>query len=56
MDGRKRKTPMRQELEKAIEEVGGEPFVGSGFENETPDPEFSEPSPDFFLRLAACRT
>jgi hypothetical protein len=25
----------------AIEDIGGEPLDGSGFENETPDPEFS---------------
>ena len=36
---------MRQELEKAIEEVGGEPLEGSGFEDETPDQEFSEQAP-----------
>jgi hypothetical protein len=36
---------MRQELEKAIEGVGGEPLEGSGFEEEQPDPEFRETRP-----------
>jgi hypothetical protein len=32
--------------EKAIEELGGEPLYGSGFEGETPEADFSEdPAP-----------
>jgi hypothetical protein len=45
MDGPKRKTAIQQNLRKALEDVGGEPLKGSGFEDETPDPEFSEPTP-----------
>jgi len=32
---------MKERLEEAIEEIGGEPLDGSGFEDETPDPGFS---------------
>ncbi|HTF70135.1 MAG TPA: hypothetical protein VK638_46400 [Edaphobacter sp.] len=28
---------MKEQMENAIEEIGGEPLEGSGFENETPD-------------------
>jgi hypothetical protein len=31
---------MSENVGKALDEVGGEPLAGSGFENETPDPEF----------------
>lgn len=34
-------TPAR----KASDELGGEPLAGSGFENATPDPEFSDTEP-----------
>jgi hypothetical protein len=27
---------------KALDDVGAEPLAGSGFENETPEPEFSD--------------
>jgi hypothetical protein len=31
------------EAEALLEEIGGVSLSGSGFENETPEPEFSEP-------------
>jgi hypothetical protein len=35
----------------ALEEIGGEPLEGSGFEDETPEPEFSDkPSAEALLR------
>jgi hypothetical protein len=30
----------------SLDEVGGEPLAGSGFEDETPDPEFTDAAPD----------
>ena len=33
---------MKEQLEEAIEEIGGEPLPGSGFEHETPEEGFSE--------------
>lgn len=36
---------MRQKLDNVLEEVGGEPLEGSGFEDEEPDLEFSEKDP-----------
>ena len=38
------KRPRRDQIDRmrnAIEEIGGEPLADSGFEEETPDPEFS---------------
>ena len=29
-----------------LDEIGGEPLDGSGFEQETPEPEFSDEQPD----------
>jgi hypothetical protein len=42
MDNGPKKSPMQQSLNKALDRVGGEKLEGSGFENETPDAEFSE--------------
>jgi hypothetical protein len=42
MDIRQRKTPIADQLYQAVDDVGGELLAGSGFEDETPDPEFSE--------------
>ena len=36
---------MSERLRKALHQVGGEPLVASDFENETPDPEFSDTEP-----------
>lgn len=36
---------MSEQLRKAMDDIGGEPLAGSGFERETPDPEFSESAP-----------
>jgi hypothetical protein len=33
---------MTEQLRNAIEDLGAEPLAGSGLEDETPDPEFSE--------------
>jgi hypothetical protein len=38
---RNRKTPTSEKLRQAMESIGGEPLEGSGFEDETPEPEFS---------------
>jgi hypothetical protein len=37
----RKKTSMKEELEAAIEEIGGEPLEGSGFEDEKPEEGFS---------------
>jgi hypothetical protein len=36
-----KKTSMKEQLEEAILEIGGEPLDGSGFEDDEPDFEFS---------------
>jgi hypothetical protein len=36
---------MKEQLEDAIAEIGGEPLEGSGFENEKPDDAFSDRDP-----------
>ncbi len=33
---------MSDKLRKALDELGAEPVAGSGFEDETPEPEFSD--------------
>lgn len=45
MNNRPKKTPMQASLKKALDEAGGEPLEGSGFENEAHDPEFSAHEP-----------
>jgi hypothetical protein len=42
---RQAKIPMSEQLRKALNDVGGEPLEGSGFEDEAPDREFSESDP-----------
>jgi len=37
--------PWREQMEAAIEDIGGELLAGSGFEDETPEPDFSESAP-----------
>jgi hypothetical protein len=39
------KDPIQEKLRKALEDIGGEPLQGSGFEKETSEPEFSETEP-----------
>ena len=39
------KIPMEEKLRKAMENIGGQPLRRSGFEDEAPEPEFSEPEP-----------
>jgi hypothetical protein len=39
------KDPIQEKLRKAMEDIGGESLQGSGFEDETPEPEFSETEP-----------
>jgi hypothetical protein len=34
-----------EETRKALEDLGGEPLDGSGFEHETPSPEFTDSEP-----------
>lgn len=36
------KKALNEEQRRALEEVGGEPLEGSGFESEQPEPDFSE--------------
>jgi hypothetical protein len=38
--------PMQANLPNQVNDVGGEPLEGSGFEDEIPDPEFSETTLD----------
>ena len=45
MNRRQQKIPMSDKMCKALDDLGAEPLEGSGFENETPDPEFSESEP-----------
>jgi hypothetical protein len=42
MNTRHWKVPMNEQLRKALDEVGGQPLRGSGFEKETPEPEFTQ--------------
>ena len=46
---------MKEQLEDAIEEIGGEKLEGSGFENEQPDEAFSgrAPSPSISAKTHA---
>lgn len=46
MQRKQRKTSVNEQLRKALEDIGGEPLEGSGFESETPEPEFSGSEPD----------
>jgi hypothetical protein len=34
-----------KQLKAALGDIGGEPLIGSGFENEKPDPDFSDAVP-----------
>jgi hypothetical protein len=38
---RRQKLSRADQLRDAIDEIGGEPLAGSGFERETPDPDYS---------------
>jgi hypothetical protein len=42
MQRRQRKTPMSEQMRKALDDTGGEPLDGSGFENETAERDFSD--------------
>jgi hypothetical protein len=41
MNYRRKKVSMKEQLEEALDEIGGEPLDGSGFENEKPDEGFT---------------
>jgi hypothetical protein len=45
MNIRRRKVSMKEQLEDAIEEIGGEKLEGSGFENEPPAEAFNGRAP-----------
>jgi hypothetical protein len=45
MNYRRKKISMKEQLEEAIEEIGGEPLQGSGFERKTLEEGFSEIEP-----------
>jgi hypothetical protein len=45
MNYRRKKISMKEQLEEAIEEIGGESLQGSGFERETPEEGSSEIEP-----------
>jgi hypothetical protein len=45
MRSRSKRLPISEQLRTALDDVGGEPLEGSGFDGETPDPEFSENEP-----------
>jgi hypothetical protein len=51
MNYRRKKISMKERLEEAIEEIGGEPLANSGFEDEKPDESFSSAvlSPSTYL-------
>ena len=53
MNIRQKRKSMSEQLRKAVDEVGGEPLAGSGFENETPDPEFRADNKDTDVAPAA---
>ena len=36
---------MSEAVRNALDDIGGDRLEGSGFENETPDPEFSDSEP-----------
>ena len=36
---------MREQIRKAVEDIGGEPLAGSGFEDEVPEPGFTDGAP-----------
>ncbi len=38
---RRQKIAKAEQLQKALDDIGGERLHGSGFEDDTPDPEFS---------------
>ena len=42
---KKQRIPLKTQMEAAVDELGAEPLEGSGFENEEPDPEFTESEP-----------
>jgi hypothetical protein len=39
---RQRRIPVKEQIEAGLAEVGGEALAGSGFEDEVPNPVFSE--------------
>lgn len=39
---RRRKLPIKEQMQAALDDIGGEPLDGSGFEEETPEAGFSE--------------
>ena len=41
MNTRRQKIPMSEQTRKALDDLGAEPLEGSGFGEETPDPEFT---------------
>jgi len=41
MNIRRPKPPMPDQTKQALNDLGAEPLAGSGFEDETPDPEFT---------------
>jgi hypothetical protein len=42
MNTRRPKISMSDQAKQALDDLGAEPLVGSGFEDEAPDPEFSD--------------
>jgi hypothetical protein len=36
---------MSEQMLKPLDDIGGEPLKGSGFENEVPEPDFSDGAP-----------
>ena len=41
MNVRRPKIPQSEQHHRMLDDLGAEPLAGSGFEDETPDPEFS---------------
>jgi hypothetical protein len=45
MNMRNQKMSVTEQAKQALADIGGEPLAGSGFEDETPEAEFSDTAP-----------
>jgi hypothetical protein len=55
MNYRRKKVSMKEQLEQAVAEIGGEPLDGSGFEDEAPEQGFNAseiPAPEIHSQHA----
>jgi len=51
---KRQKLPKTDQMRRALDEIGGEPLAGSGFENDKPEEGFSGavPGPVIYLRAS----